>query len=99
MCPENLRAPVFSRDPDKEGFSPGRVPNVKEVFGNDWKTFRPPIFSSFGDGLSLSYSQRFVDEDQGSESESEEEVVREEVTAPSLWMTGPVLILPYLTSA
>ncbi|XP_017837759.1 palmitoyltransferase ZDHHC15B isoform X5 [Drosophila busckii] len=59
---EAFRAPIFRvGGPDKNGYNLGRYANFCEVFGDDWKLWFLPIFTSFGDGIS--YPIRHLEED------------------------------------
>ncbi|XP_017837754.1 palmitoyltransferase ZDHHC15B isoform X1 [Drosophila busckii] len=50
---EAFRAPIFRvGGPDKNGYNLGRYANFCEVFGDDWKLWFLPIFTSRGDGMS-----------------------------------------------
>ncbi|KAJ6642353.1 Palmitoyltransferase ZDHHC15, partial [Pseudolycoriella hygida] len=49
---EAFRAPIFRvGGPDKNGYHLGHYNNFQEVFGDNWKIWFLPIFSSLGDGL------------------------------------------------
>lgn len=49
---EAFRAPIFRvGGPDKNGYHLGHYNNFQEVFGDDWKVWFLPVFSSLGDGL------------------------------------------------
>jgi hypothetical protein len=78
---EAFRSPVFRRGPDKQGFSLGKLGNLQEVFGDNWKTLLLPMFTSMGDGLT--YPQRFQDPEMG-RRDSEERWSGEEERAPML---------------
>lgn len=64
---ESFRAPIFHVGHawawDKDGFSLGTYQNFLEVFGDDWRWWALPVFTSLGDGVT--YPQRCLDEDQG----------------------------------
>ncbi|XP_055838729.1 palmitoyltransferase ZDHHC20-B isoform X1 [Episyrphus balteatus] len=49
---EAFRAPVFRiGGPDKNGFNLGKYANFQEVFGDNWKLWLIPVYTSLGDGL------------------------------------------------
>ncbi|XP_055374344.1 palmitoyltransferase ZDHHC20-B isoform X2 [Condylostylus longicornis] len=49
---EAFRAPIFrGNGPDKNGYNLGKTANFQEVFGDDWKLWFLPIFTSKGDGV------------------------------------------------
>lgn len=50
---EAFRAPVFQTGPDKDGFSLGTGANLREIFGEDFKKWFLPVFTSQGDGVSF----------------------------------------------
>uniref|UniRef100_T1P940 Palmitoyltransferase n=1 Tax=Musca domestica TaxID=7370 RepID=T1P940_MUSDO len=49
---EAFRAPIFRvGGADKNGFNLGKLANFQEVFGDNWKLWFIPVYSSDGDGL------------------------------------------------
>ncbi|KAM7342041.1 palmitoyltransferase ZDHHC15B isoform 2-T2 [Cochliomyia hominivorax] len=49
---EAFRAPIFRiGGPDKNGFNLGKFANFQEVFGDNWKLWFLPVYTSMGDGL------------------------------------------------
>ncbi|XP_018795849.1 PREDICTED: palmitoyltransferase ZDHHC15 isoform X1 [Bactrocera latifrons] len=49
---EAFRAPIFRiGGPDKNGFNLGKYANFQEVFGDNWKLWFLPVYTSVGDGL------------------------------------------------
>ncbi|XP_052893632.1 palmitoyltransferase ZDHHC15 isoform X2 [Anopheles moucheti] len=59
---ESFRTPIFRYGgPDKNGFSLGKLNNFREVFGNDWRLWFVPVYTSMGDGVV--YPMRCYDED------------------------------------
>uniref|UniRef100_A0ABK9MRJ8 Protein S-acyltransferase n=1 Tax=Glossina morsitans morsitans TaxID=37546 RepID=A0ABK9MRJ8_GLOMM len=49
---EAFRAPIFRiGGQDKNGYNLGKLANFQEVFGDDWKLWFLPVFTSHGDGL------------------------------------------------
>ncbi|XP_037945628.1 palmitoyltransferase ZDHHC20-B isoform X2 [Teleopsis dalmanni] len=49
---EAFRAPIFRiGGPDKNGFNLGKYANFQEVFGDNWKLWFLPVYTSLGDGL------------------------------------------------
>ncbi|XP_037888491.1 palmitoyltransferase ZDHHC15 isoform X5 [Glossina fuscipes] len=59
---EAFRAPIFRiGGQDKNGYNLGKLANFQEVFGDDWKLWFLPVFTSFGDGFS--YPMRHCEED------------------------------------
>ncbi|XP_037888489.1 palmitoyltransferase ZDHHC15B isoform X3 [Glossina fuscipes] len=49
---EAFRAPIFRiGGQDKNGYNLGKLANFQEVFGDDWKLWFLPVFTSQGDGL------------------------------------------------
>ncbi|XP_018795851.1 PREDICTED: palmitoyltransferase ZDHHC15 isoform X3 [Bactrocera latifrons] len=59
---EAFRAPIFRiGGPDKNGFNLGKYANFQEVFGDNWKLWFLPVYTSMGDGIS--YPIRHLDED------------------------------------
>lgn len=49
---EAFRAPIFRiGGPDKNGFHLGKNANFQEVFGDNWKLWFFPVYTSMGDGL------------------------------------------------
>ncbi|XP_067631554.1 palmitoyltransferase ZDHHC20-B isoform X3 [Eurosta solidaginis] len=49
---EAFRAPIFRiGGPDKNGYNLGKYANFQEVFGDNWKLWFLPVYSSVGDGL------------------------------------------------
>uniref|UniRef100_A0A8C4QY86 Palmitoyltransferase n=1 Tax=Eptatretus burgeri TaxID=7764 RepID=A0A8C4QY86_EPTBU len=50
---EAFRAPIFRNGPDKNGFNLGFKKNVQQVFGDQWKYWFLPVFSSLSDGCSF----------------------------------------------
>uniref|UniRef100_A0A182PEM8 Palmitoyltransferase n=1 Tax=Anopheles epiroticus TaxID=199890 RepID=A0A182PEM8_9DIPT len=59
---ESFRTPIFRYGgPDKNGFSLGKMNNFQEVFGDDWRLWFIPVYTSMGDGVV--YPMRCYDED------------------------------------
>uniref|UniRef100_A0A182QXJ6 Palmitoyltransferase n=1 Tax=Anopheles farauti TaxID=69004 RepID=A0A182QXJ6_9DIPT len=49
---ESFRTPIFRYGgPDKNGFSLGKLNNFQEVFGDDWRLWFVPVYTSLGDGM------------------------------------------------
>ncbi|XP_053965424.1 palmitoyltransferase ZDHHC20-B isoform X2 [Anastrepha ludens] len=49
---EAFRAPIFRiGGPDKNGYNLGKYANFQEVFGDNWRLWFLPVYSSVGDGL------------------------------------------------
>ncbi|XP_049297088.1 palmitoyltransferase ZDHHC15-like isoform X1 [Anopheles funestus] len=49
---ESFRTPIFRYGgPDKNGFSLGKLSNFQEVFGDDWRLWFVPVYTSLGDGI------------------------------------------------
>ncbi|XP_028902098.1 palmitoyltransferase ZDHHC20-B isoform X6 [Zeugodacus cucurbitae] len=49
---EAFRAPIFRiGGPDKNGYNLGKYANFQEVFGDNWKLWFLPVYTSVGDGL------------------------------------------------
>uniref|UniRef100_UPI00358E3C4B palmitoyltransferase ZDHHC20-A-like isoform X2 n=1 Tax=Myxine glutinosa TaxID=7769 RepID=UPI00358E3C4B len=62
---EAFRAPIFRNGPDKNGFNLGFKKNVQQVFGDQWKYWFLPVFSSLNDGCSFPTCLVSQDVEQG----------------------------------
>ncbi|XP_011209770.2 palmitoyltransferase ZDHHC20-B isoform X2 [Bactrocera dorsalis] len=90
---EAFRAPIFRiGGPDKNGFNLGKYANFQEVFGDNWKLWFLPVYTSVGDGLTYTTQKQHQMQSYDSMGDttqrtSQHELLREDDTLP-LNMTG-----------
>uniref|UniRef100_A0A0A1XEQ8 Palmitoyltransferase n=1 Tax=Zeugodacus cucurbitae TaxID=28588 RepID=A0A0A1XEQ8_ZEUCU len=90
---EAFRAPIFRiGGPDKNGYNLGKYANFQEVFGDNWKLWFLPVYTSVGDGLTYTTQKQHQMQSYDSMGDttqrtSQHELLREDDTLP-LNMTG-----------
>lgn len=62
---EAFAAPIFAGGPRKNAYDLGKMNNIREVFGNDWKLWLVPVSTTLGNGYTFSLNSRRKDEEQG----------------------------------
>ncbi|XP_014085561.1 palmitoyltransferase ZDHHC20-B isoform X1 [Bactrocera oleae] len=85
---EAFRAPIFRvGGPDKNGYNLGKYANFQEVFGDNWKLWFLPVYTSVGDGLTYTTQKQHQMQSYDSMGDttqrtSQHELLREDDTLP-----------------